>query len=74
MKKSLNDFHWIWNFFKIISSFWDVAFLPLTVLSCNCKICFELSKITIFENSFFVVQNLRIAFTKAGFILILVIP
>ena len=26
------------------------------------------------ENSFFVVQNLRIAFTKAGFILILVIP
>ena len=27
-----------------------------------------------FENSFFVVQNLRIAFTKAGFILILVIP
>ena len=27
-----------------------------------------------YENSFFVVQNLRIAFKKAGFILILVIP
>ena len=58
-----------------LSEFTRCVFIYLIVSEIFIvKMCPRLLKHPVFENSFFVVQNLRIAFTKAGFILVLVIP